>query len=487
MNRVIHISPFVLALLLAVFAGACRKPFSEDAEQDIRRSLDKAEKMVDLSQYEEAARYGFEALTQAEASSSANAKDLACETHTVLSRIYLQAIQDSLAWEHACKAEQLALKIQNDSLLATALFLKGQVCSYAGISIETARDDEALEYTTRALSLAEKEGFTNIATDARYQLSEIYVNKNRWNLVLDKDLYAKAGLWLEQAEQSDPDVPSVRSRRYHFRYLRQGNRTKESIAYCNRMLDLAAEDNHLLRQQMQDHLTNMYLQTGQIEKALASHQAFSYEMRKFIQQKEDKTMEELRVMYEVELKNRQIKTRTRLVVLLVALLILTTGVLHLIVRLNRKISRQNRQIKHVSRSRELLFAAIASDLTDPYLDKIQDKQVLNFIRRWPTMDEQEIIRESAALTEGTDALDPAVAQYVANLMLSRKKALSEIGLSDREKEIIALSKEGLTDKQIAERLFLSPRTVSNHKYHIYGKLDVKNNAEMLKKAQELGL
>lgn len=487
MNRVIHISPFVLALLLAVFAGACRKPFSEDDEQDIRRSLDKAEKMVDLSQYEEAARYGFEALTQAEASFSANAKDLACETHTVLSRIYLQAIQDSLAWEHACKAEQLALKIQNDSLLATALFLKGQVCSYAGISIETARDDEALEYTTRALSLAEKEGFTNIATDARYQLSEIYVNKNRWNLVLDKDLYAKAGLWLEQAEQSDPDVPSVRSMRYHFRYLRQGNRTKESIAYCNRMLDLAAEDNHLLRQQMQDHLTNMYLQTGQIEKALASHQAFSYEMRKFIQQKEDKTMEELRVMYEVELKNRQIKTRTRLVVLLVALLILTTGVLHLIVRLNRKISRQNRQIKHVSRSRELLFAAIASDLTDPYLDKIQDKQVLNFIRRWPTMDEQEIIRESAALTEGTDALDPAVAQYVANLMLSRKKALSEIGLSDREKEIIALSKEGLTDKQIAERLFLSSRTVSNHKYHIYGKLDVKNNAEMLKKAQELGL
>ena len=72
-------------------------------------------------------------------------------------------------------------------------------------------------------------------------------------------------------------------------------------------------------------------------------------------------------------------------------------------------------------------------------------------------------------------------------MLSRKKALSETGLSAREREIIALSKEGLTDKQIADRLFISTRTVSNHKYHIYGKLDVKSNAEMLKKAQELGL
>ena len=73
------------------------------------------------------------------------------------------------------------------------------------------------------------------------------------------------------------------------------------------------------------------------------------------------------------------------------------------------------------------------------------------------------------------------------LMLSRKKALSRVGLSDREREIIALSKEGLTDKQIAERLFLSPRTVSNHKQHIYGKLDVKSNSEMLKKIQEMGL
>jgi tRNA pseudouridine(38-40) synthase len=103
------------------------------------------------------------------------------------------------------------------------------------------------------------------------------------------------------------------------------------------------------------------------------------------------------------------------------------------------------------------------------------------------MSEEEIARESAALTEGEDALDPAVAKYVSELMLSRKKALSRVGLSDREREIIALSKEGLTDKQIADRLFLSPRTVSNHKQHIYGKLDVKSNSEMLKKIQEMGL
>jgi DNA-binding NarL/FixJ family response regulator len=253
------------------------------------------------------------------------------------------------------------------------------------------------------------------------------------------------------------------------------------------MLELAAPDNHLLRQQMQDHLTNMYLQLGQIDKAKASHQAFSYEMQQYIRQKEDKTMQELRVLHEVEMKDRQIKMRTALVALLIALLTLTLGIIFLTARLNRKITRQNKKIKAVSRSREMLFAVIAKDLNDPDMDTIQDKKVLEFFRKWPTMDEKDIIRQSAELTAGEDALDPAVTRYVTDLMLSRKRALSDIGLSAREMEIIALSKEGLTDKQIAERLFLSPRTVSNHKAHIYAKLDVKSNTEMLSKIQELGL
>ena len=130
---------------------------------------------------------------------------------------------------------------------------------------------------------------------------------------------------------------------------------------------------------------------------------------------------------------------------------------------------------------------IGDRLKDPYLEGVEDQNVLDFFRQWPTMDEKEIIQKCAELTEGKDPLDPTVARYVTELMLSRKKALTEIGLSAREMEIIALSKEGLTDKQISERLFLSTRTVSNHKYHIYSKLDVKSNSEMLNKIQELGL
>ncbi len=220
---------------------------------------------------------------------------------------------------------------------------------------------------------------------------------------------------------------------------------------------------------------------------LNAHQEFSYEMQQYIRQKEDKTMQELRVLYDMELKDKQIRMRNRQIGLLVALLLLAIAAILRIGQLNRRISVQNKKIKNVSRSREMLFAVIANDLNDPNMDNIHDQGVLEFFRKWPTMDEEEIVRESAKLTEGTDALDPVVARYVADLMLTRKKALKEIGLSDRELEIIVLSKEGLSDKQIADKLFLSTRTVSNHKYRIYGKLDVKNNSEMLSKIKKLGL
>ena len=104
-----------------------------------------------------------------------------------------------------------------------------------------------------------------------------------------------------------------------------------------------------------------------------------------------------------------------------------------------------------------------------------------------TMSEEEIRMHCASLSEGDEPMDPTVVNYISDLMISRKKSLGTKGLSARELEIISLSKDGLSDKQIADKLCLSPRTVSNHKYRIYGKLEVSGNSEMLAKAEELGL
>jgi DNA-binding NarL/FixJ family response regulator len=61
------------------------------------------------------------------------------------------------------------------------------------------------------------------------------------------------------------------------------------------------------------------------------------------------------------------------------------------------------------------------------------------------------------------------------------------GLTDREIEVLRLVVEGLTARQIAGRLVLSPRTVENHVQHLLRKLALPNRAALVRWAIEHGL
>ncbi len=53
------------------------------------------------------------------------------------------------------------------------------------------------------------------------------------------------------------------------------------------------------------------------------------------------------------------------------------------------------------------------------------------------------------------------------------------GLTEREKEVIPLIVEGMSNKQIAVNLFISTKTVDNHIYNIYKKLEINSRFELL--------
>ena len=60
-------------------------------------------------------------------------------------------------------------------------------------------------------------------------------------------------------------------------------------------------------------------------------------------------------------------------------------------------------------------------------------------------------------------------------------------LSEREVEILGFIAEGLTNAEIAKRLYVSVRTVETHKAHIHQKLDVRTRAELVRIARAAGL
>jgi DNA-binding NarL/FixJ family response regulator len=61
------------------------------------------------------------------------------------------------------------------------------------------------------------------------------------------------------------------------------------------------------------------------------------------------------------------------------------------------------------------------------------------------------------------------------------------GLTGREAEVLRLVAAGLTNIQVAERLYLSPTTISAHLRTIYGKLGVNSRAAATRFAADHGL
>ena len=68
---------------------------------------------------------------------------------------------------------------------------------------------------------------------------------------------------------------------------------------------------------------------------------------------------------------------------------------------------------------------------------------------------------------------------------SAEKPVNE--LSEREREVLDLIASGATNREIAERLFLSPHTIKEHTSTLYRKLKARNRAEAVRRAERLGL
>ena len=70
--------------------------------------------------------------------------------------------------------------------------------------------------------------------------------------------------------------------------------------------------------------------------------------------------------------------------------------------------------------------------------------------------------------------------------LARKKKHPDPvkSVTEREKEILSLLIEGLTSNEIAQKLYISPRTVEKHRTNLLKKLDLKNTAALVRFALE---
>lgn len=105
-------------------------------------------------------------------------------------------------------------------------------------------------------------------------------------------------------------------------------------------------------------------------------------------------------------------------------------------------------------------------------------------------DEEEVVRAIRAVGHGEAIFSPAIARRLVDFFAAPHadvRSLAFPQLSQREREVLGLIAQGVNNAGIAERPYLSPKTVRNHISNIFSKLQVADRAEAIVRAREAGL
>jgi DNA-binding NarL/FixJ family response regulator len=104
--------------------------------------------------------------------------------------------------------------------------------------------------------------------------------------------------------------------------------------------------------------------------------------------------------------------------------------------------------------------------------------------------QDELLHAISAVSAGGAVFGPGIAQRLLGFFAAARPTPAPQlfpELTEREREILALIAQGLTNVEIAERLVLSLKTVQNHVSNICGKLQLADRAQAAIRARDAGL
>jgi len=119
----------------------------------------------------------------------------------------------------------------------------------------------------------------------------------------------------------------------------------------------------------------------------------------------------------------------------------------------------------------ILVVSMYSD--EQYYMQAIENGVRGFIKK--DAENEEFRRAIQALVSGRTYFS----QELLQRLVERKEIKAETGFTPREKDVLALTCRGMTTEEIAARLFISLRTVENHKRHLLEKTGCRNTMALV--------
>ncbi len=97
-------------------------------------------------------------------------------------------------------------------------------------------------------------------------------------------------------------------------------------------------------------------------------------------------------------------------------------------------------------------------------------------------DEEELFKAIEIVSSGSKYFSAEITEKMVNFL--HKQETNQSKISKKETEVLFLLAKGLTTKEIAAKLHISTRTVETHRANLLKKQEVKNTAELIRKASK---
>jgi DNA-binding NarL/FixJ family response regulator len=133
---------------------------------------------------------------------------------------------------------------------------------------------------------------------------------------------------------------------------------------------------------------------------------------------------------------------------------------------------------------EVKILALTMLTESMFIKRMLEAGVAGYVTK--NVDKDELVRVIHKVAKGEKHFSDEVTSKLMNSFSTPSSSPADL-LTRREKEILKLIAQGLTDKEIAEKVFLSSLTVISHRKNILSKLGLKNKAEITRFAMENGL
>jgi DNA-binding NarL/FixJ family response regulator len=139
-------------------------------------------------------------------------------------------------------------------------------------------------------------------------------------------------------------------------------------------------------------------------------------------------------------------------------------------------------VRHSYPSVQILFLSMYT--TEEYIFNAIKAGAQGYLPK--NISQSELLLAIRTVSQGTEYFSESISNIILKSYIKKAKDKEpenlnpENGLSKRELEILKLFAEGFSNPQIADKLFISTRTVESHKNHIMQKLSLKSTVDLVK-------